>query len=44
MNYLHFNLLYLACIYIGPAKFDTTRAHDTNPTRFLRVLVEYNRV
>ena len=29
---------------LGLAKFDTTREHDTNLTRFLRVWVEYNRV
>ena len=32
------------CVSLGPAKFDTTREHDTNPTLFLRVWVEYNRV
>ena len=31
-------------LLLGLAKFDTTREHDTNPTRFLRVWVEYNRV
>ena len=30
--------------FLGLAKFDTTREHDTNSTRFLQVLVEYNRV
>ena len=29
---------------VGPTKFDTTRKHDMNLTRFLRVWVEYNRV
>ena len=29
---------------VGLAKFDTTREHDTNPTQFLRVWVEYNRI
>ena len=29
---------------VGLAKFDTTREHDTNPTRFWWVWVEYNRV
>ena len=30
--------------FIGLAKFNTTCEHDTNPTWFLRVWVEYNRV
>ena len=29
---------------VGLTKFDTTQEHDMNPTRFLWVLVEYNRV
>ena len=29
---------------LGLTKFDTTRKQNTNPTRFLRVWVEYNRV
>ena len=29
---------------VGLVKFDLTREHDTNPTRFLWVWVEYNRV
>ena len=29
---------------IGSANFDTTREHDMNPTRLLRVWVEYYRV
>ena len=29
---------------VGLAKFDPIREHDSNPTRFLWVLVEYNRV
>ena len=40
---LHTFLLYIY-IYIGLIKFDTTREHDTNPIRFLRVCVEYNRI
>ena len=31
-------------VLLGLAKFDTTREHDTNPTRFWWVWVEYNRV
>ena len=31
-------------IKVGLAKFDTTREHNTNPTQFLRVWVEYNHV
>ena len=34
----------LEVVHIGLIKFDTTCEHDTNPTRFLRVWVEYNRV
>ena len=29
---------------LGLAKFGTTHKHDTNPTQFSRVWVEYNRV
>ena len=38
------NILRISRRRVGLAKFDTTREHDTNPTRFLRVWVEYNRV
>ena len=34
----------LGLFLIGLAKFDTTCEHDTNPTLFWRVWVEYNRV
>ena len=27
--------------YVGLIKFDTTREYDMNPTRFLRVWIEY---
>ena len=30
--------------YLGLVKFDLTREHNTNPIRFLWVLVEYNDV
>ena len=29
---------------LGLTKFDTTREYETNPTRFLQVLIKYNRV
>ena len=47
--YLGF-ILYLSTLLmfelneVGLAKFDTAREHDTNPTRFWWVWVEYNRV
>ena len=41
MTYLNKNVL---LSYLGAVKFDTTHEHDMNLTRFLRVLVEYNRV
>ena len=31
-------------VHVGLLKFDPTREHDTNPTRFLWVWVKYNRV
>ena len=40
---LMLKIVCLSHIGLGLTKFDTIREHDTNPTRFLRVCVEYNR-
>ena len=38
----HYNILGLQNNNLGLAKFDTTREHKTNLTRFLWVWIEYN--
>ena len=43
MPKIHINIMSML-VRLWLAKFDTICEHDTNSTRFLQVLVEYNRV
>ena len=45
VDFISFELeIQFTSLNLGPTKFDATQEHDTNPTRFLRVWVEYNHV